>query len=336
MTDLKIDGVSKRFGSIEVLRSISLAIASGERVAVVGESGSGKTTLLRTIAGLERPDAGRLWFGGHEVTNLPANKRGVGVVFQDYATYPRLTVAENLSVSVVGTGVDRNEKDARLQKIAGWLGLEQLLKRLPTELSGGQLQRVALGKALMGRPKILLLDEPFSQLDVRLAEQMRRMLVECHQQYGMTQIMVTHHPLDALTSVDKLAVLHRGQLVQLGTPDEIRRAPATLFAAELTSPCGLNVLSSAELLGQVMTVGPWTVSPSDLSTCGRCLPHRGGDIVFEANLVSLRDLGIVQLAELRWGTAQVLMQCSAGMVLPQPGDKLTAVIKRADLMTFAD
>ena len=240
MQSLELNGISKQFGSIKVLSSISLSIEAGERVAIVGESGSGKTTLLRIIAGLETPTAGRVRLHEQEATNWPPNKRGIGVVFQDYATYPRLTVAENLSVTMAG-GLTRAEKEARLEEVAQWLGLKDLLKRLPTELSGGQVQRVALGKALMARPKVLLLDEPFSQLDVRLAEQMRGWLAECHRRYGLTQIMVTHDPLDALTSVDKLAVLHRGQLSQFATPDEIRRQPRSLFAAELTSPCGLNI-----------------------------------------------------------------------------------------------
>ena len=211
-------------------------------MALVGESGSGKTTLLRMIAGLEQPSSGRVRVNEIDVTNAPPNKRGISVVFQDYATYPRLTVAENLSVSLVGGGIGRSEKDARLAEIVEWLGLNGLLKRLPSELSGGQVQRVALGKALMARPSLLLLDEPFSQLDVRLAEQMRAMLAECHQRYGMTQIMVTHDPFDALSHADKLAVLHNGKLAQFAAPDEIRRHPQTLFAAQLTSPCGINVL----------------------------------------------------------------------------------------------
>lgn len=352
MHSLVLQEISKRYSAAEVLHSISFSVVPGERVALVGESGSGKTTLLRIIAGLEPPNSGRVRVNEIDVTTSPANKRGIGVVFQDYATYPRLTVAENLGVSLVGGGMNRNEKDARLSEVAQWLGLQGMLKRLPTELSGGQVQRVALGKVLMARPKLLLLDEPFSQLDVSLAEQMRQLLADCHERYGMTQIMVTHDSLDALAYADKLAVLHKGRLAQFATPDEIRRRPQTLFAAQLTSPCGITVLPAAMAAsGRV-----WDETSANAADEGRVQgvdsrPMMGirpeaikikvgepdaSSLVLQCRLRGLRDLGIVRLAELSLGKFRLSMlwPCDAHAV--SVGDGVVCVIKRDDLMAFAD
>ncbi len=343
MHSLVLQEISKRFTTADVLHSISFAVEPGQRVALVGESGSGKTTLLRIVAGLEQPTAGRVRIKELDVTSWPANKRGIGVVFQDYATYPRLTVSENLTVSLVGGGIDRAEKESRLSEVSEWLGLQGLLKRLPTELSGGQLQRVALGKVLMARPSLLLLDEPFSQLDVRLAQQMRGLLAECHQRYGTTQLMVTHDPLDALTAVDKLAVLSRGRLAQFAAPDEIRRQPSTLFAAELTSPCGLNVLpaeafherlsariaSGAAGPGSIVAVRPEAIR---LQTSA----DQTGCVALETRMSGLRDLGIVRLAELSWGSAKLNMVWPHDACPVCPGDRVNCVIRGEDLMTFVD
>lgn len=373
MHSLVLQDISKRFATAEVLHSISFTVSPSQRVAVVGESGSGKTTLLRIVAGLEQPSAGRIRINDLDVTSWPANKRGIGVVFQDYATYPRLTVSENLTVSLVGGGITRDEKEKRLSEVCQWLGLKDLLKRLPTELSGGQLQRVAIGKVLMARPQVLLLDEPFSQLDVRLAEQMRRLLADCHERYGMTQISVTHDPFDALTAVDRLAVIHRGKLSQFASPEEVRENPRTLFAAQLTSPCGINVLpanlltpngpssgkgvdphaglSKAEAMAravmdqcdqadseQFQQLGPAHqsivgVRPESIRL-HTC--ERPNDVALECRMHGLRDLGIVRLAELSVSGQRLKMQWPANVVPVCEGDRVNCVISRDDLMTFAD
>ncbi|MCC6511907.1 MAG: ABC transporter ATP-binding protein, partial [Pirellulaceae bacterium] len=245
----------------------------------------------------------------------------------------------------VGNGLTKADKDSRLAEIVGWLGLDGMLKRLPTELSGGQLQRVALGKTLMARPKLLLLDEPFSQLDVRLAEQMRRLLNECHARYGMTQVMVTHQPLDALCCVDKLAVLDRGKLVHFDTPDNIRQQPKTLFAAELTSPCGLNVLPSAALPGMgfdlqaKLAFRPEAVRVSDAQAVAPAQPS----VPFKCRLGAIKDLGIVKLREAYVDEHKILMVCASAVSEPAlgalqaiEGDQLQCWISRADLMVFAE
>lgn len=310
MQSLVLQDVSKRFPIGEVLGSISLAVKEGERIALVGESGSGKTTLLRIIAGLEQPSSGKIKLNELDVTGWPANRRGVGFVFQDYATYPRLTVAENLNASVPNT-VNKAERESRLRETAGWLGLEEMLRRLPTELSGGQLQRIALGKALMARPKLLLLDEPFSQLDVRLAEQMRRLLQESHQRYGMTQVLVTHQPLDALCTVDKLAVLEKGKLVHFEAPCQVRQRPQTRFAAELTSPCGLNVIPTQAVDDSVLA-GRSSIAfrPESVHLASATMPVATAHAIpFKCRLGGVHDLGIVRLREAYVGSHKILILC---------------------------
>ncbi len=252
MNSLTMDGICKRFGTAECLRNVSMCAGERERIIIAGPSGSGKTTLLRILAGLEKPSAGRVLFNGKDVTATPANRRNAGIVFQDYAVYPRLSVAENLTITFVGNGVERGEKEQRLREMIDWLNLGPVLTRLPTELSGGQLQRVAIGKALMSQPKLLLLDEPFSQLDVRLQEELRQLLAECHSRFAMTQVMVTHSPLDVLRSADRVLILEEGSVVQCDSPDVIRQKPASRFAAELTSILGLNVLPT-QLISSAMS-----------------------------------------------------------------------------------
>lgn len=335
MTTLVLEAITKRFSAEDVLSSISFSVEKGERIAVAGQSGSGKTTLLRIIAGLEQPTSGRLKLGEVDATKWPANRRKMAMVFQDYATYPRLSVAENLTVAFVGGSVPKAEKETRLQEIVQWLELDGLLGRLPTELSGGQLQRVALGKALMARPDILLLDEPFSQLDVRLADQLRRLLEESHRRYGMTQIMVTHNPLDAMCSVDKLAVLERGRLVQFASPEEVRRQPQTRFAAELTSLCGLNFVPTA-LVERAGRSADLCIAfrPEDVH---RSLP----DSAAVAEYVSIRckpgvvrNLGVVCLQEAHLAEHRILAACSPD-TRQGDGQEATWFVRHDDVLTFS-
>lgn len=342
MTSLVLDNISKRFAADEVLSSISLTVETGERIVVAGESGSGKTTLLRIIAGLEQPTSGRIKLDQQDATKWPANKRKMAVVFQDYATYPRLTVAENLSVALVGGTISKAEKEARLKEIVGWLELDGLLSRLPTELSGGQLQRVALGKALIARPNILLLDEPFSQLDVRLVDQLRRLLDESHQRYGLTQIMVTHNPLDAMCSADKLAVIQQGKLIQFAPPAEVRRQPQSRFAAELTSLCGLNFVPGALVGRAPSSGGSWVAfRPEDVRQ-SIAEPAAAGEYVgIRCRLGGVRDLGIVCLQEAYVGEHKLMAACRpAGPVDTSPhaaaaeGREVTWFVRHADVLTF--
>ena len=229
---LSIEGVSKRFGAIEVLKDISLAVAPGEIFALLGPSGCGKSTLLRTIAGFETPSAGRIVLDGEDVSRQPPNRRPVNMVFQSYAVFPHMTVAENVAYGLVVERVARAEIDARVADALEQVRLADFATRRPEQLSGGQRQRVALARALIKRPRLLLLDEPLSALDAKLRDAMRLELVKLQETVGITFVIVTHDQSEALAMADRVAVLEGGRLRQVATPSELYRRPADAFVAD--------------------------------------------------------------------------------------------------------
>ena len=242
MVTVALDGVSKRFGGVEVLSGVSLDVAEGEFVAFVGPSGCGKSTLLRVIAGLEVADEGEIRFASRRMNEVPAADRGAAMVFQSYALYPHMTVWENMSFSLRLQGASRAERRTRAAEVASLLQLSEYLDRRPVALSGGQRQRVAIGRALLRRPQVFLFDEPLSNLDAALRSEMRVELVRLHQQIGSTMIYVTHDQVEAMTMADRLVVLNRGRVAQVGTPMELYRAPATRFVAEFIGSPRMNML----------------------------------------------------------------------------------------------
>jgi sulfate/thiosulfate transport system ATP-binding protein len=230
---ISIEGVTKRFGSFTALDKLSLEIASGELVALLGPSGSGKTTLLRIIAGLESGDEGRVLFTGRDQTGVGAKDRGVGFVFQHYALFRHMTVAENVGFGLtVRPKASRPSPAAIAEKVAHLLKMVQLdwtANRLPHQLSGGQRQRVALARALAVEPKVLLLDEPFGALDAKVRAELRRWLRQLHDQTGVTTVFVTHDQEEALEVADRVVVVNQGRIEQAGPPDEVYANPATPF-----------------------------------------------------------------------------------------------------------
>ncbi|WP_375163832.1 sulfate/molybdate ABC transporter ATP-binding protein [Phenylobacterium sp.] len=230
---LDIRGVSKAFGRFPALRDVSLQAREKEFLALLGPSGSGKTTLLRVLAGLEKPDAGEVRFAGEDFLALPVRKRRVGMVFQHYALFRHMTVAQNIAFGLsVRKGSDRPSKSEIADRVAHLLSLVQLEgleKRYPSQLSGGQRQRVALARALAIEPRMLLLDEPFGALDAQVRRELRRWLRELHDRAGVTTVFVTHDQEEALDLADRVAILKDGQLVQLGTPNEVYEHPADPF-----------------------------------------------------------------------------------------------------------
>ena len=230
---IDVRNISKRFGNFTALDRIHLAVGSGELVALLGPSGSGKTTLLRIIAGLETPDEGGLEFAGDDVTSTDPKARGVGFVFQHYALFRSMTVEQNVAFGL--TVKPRAERPATSEirdRVAELLRLVQLdgfAARLPHQLSGGQRQRVALARALAVQPKVLLLDEPFGALDAKVRVELRRWLRRLHDETGITSVFVTHDQEEALEVADRVAVLNRGRLEQVGTPEEVYRHPASAF-----------------------------------------------------------------------------------------------------------
>jgi multiple sugar transport system ATP-binding protein len=232
----------KRFGDVAALDGFDLDVRDGELLAVVGPSGCGKSTLLRCIAGLESVDAGTVRIGGRDVTDVRPAARNVSMVFQSYALFPHLTVSENIGFGLVVREEPKREVRSRVEAAARLVDVVHLLGRRPYELSGGERQRVALARALVRRPDVYLLDEPLSNLDAGLRAEMRTELRALHRQVGATTVHVTHDQLEALTLADRIAVVNRGRVHQVGTPDEVYGEPADRFVAGFIGSPAMNFL----------------------------------------------------------------------------------------------
>ncbi len=244
MAEVEIERLHKSFGDLGVLNDISMQVRHGEFMVFVGPSGCGKSTLLRSIAGLERPTAGRIRIGGEDVTRWAPARRGVSMVFQSYALYPHMTVRENIAFGLKVAKVPSGEIDGRVREAAAVLQIDHLLDRRPRALSGGQRQRVAIGRSIVRQPKAFLFDEPLSNLDAELRVQMRVELVGLHERLGATMIYVTHDQIEAMTMADRIAVLNRGQVEQIGAPLELYRQPRNLFVAGFIGSPRMNLFET--------------------------------------------------------------------------------------------
>lgn len=250
---ITITGVTRRFGSFTALSGVDLQVPSGSLTALLGPSGSGKTTLLRIIAGLESADAGQVLFDGRDVTHLPARERGVGFVFQHYALFRHMTVAENIAFGLRVRKAARAEVTSRVQELLRLVRLEGLGQRLPAELSGGQRQRVALARALAVRPQMLLLDEPFGALDARVRQELRGWLRRLHQEMHVTTVFVTHDQEEAFEMADQVVVMNQGQIEQTGSPQQVFDHPATSFVMDFLG--NVNVFHGRVTAGRLVA-GP--------------------------------------------------------------------------------
>jgi len=243
MASIEITGVSKSYGAVKVLHGMDLAIADGEFIVLVGPSGCGKSTLLRMIAGLEAIGAGTIRIGGAVVNDLAPKDRDIAMVFQSYALYPHMNVADNMSYSLRLRRTPKERLGEAVAETARILGLQPLLQRRPRALSGGQRQRVAMGRAIVRKPKAFLFDEPLSNLDARLREQMRAEIKKLHRSLGATSVYVTHDQIEAMTMADRIVALHDGVVQQVGTPLEIYDRPANVFVAGFIGSPAMNFLS---------------------------------------------------------------------------------------------
>jgi putrescine transport system ATP-binding protein len=229
---VKIEGLTKRYGAVQAVDGVDLEIERGELFALLGGSGCGKTTLLRMLAGLEKPDGGRILIDGQDMTDTPPHRRPVNMMFQSYALFPHLNVTDNVGYGLKREGVARPEIAARVAEVLALVQLKDLGLRRPSQLSGGQRQRVALARALVKRPKLLLLDEPLAALDRKLREGTRFELVRLQEQLGLTFVVVTHDQEEAMSMASRLAVMNAGRIVQTGTPHDLYERPTTRFVAD--------------------------------------------------------------------------------------------------------
>jgi sn-glycerol 3-phosphate transport system ATP-binding protein len=242
MSEIVLTGVSKRWGAARAVEDISLNAAAGELLVLLGPSGCGKSTTLRLIAGLEATDAGTIRIAGRDVTQLPPGERRIAMVFQSYALFPHLTVAENIVFGLRARRVPRAECRARLTRVAVIVGLEGLLDRKPAQLSGGQRQRVALGRAIIAEAPVCLMDEPLSNLDAKLRNEMRAEIRGLQQRLGITMIYVTHDQTEAMTMADRIVLMRDGKIEQNGPPQELYSRPVTAFAARFIGTPPMNLL----------------------------------------------------------------------------------------------
>jgi ABC-type sugar transport system ATPase subunit len=265
----------KRYGSNDkaALDRVTLQIRPGELLAVLGPSGSGKTTMLNVLAGLESVNSGRVLFGEEDVTALAPEERGVGVVFQSSMLYPHLSLRDSISFAPRLAKVPRQEIDRRIEEVTAWLNIKHLLRRRPGEVSGGERQRAAIAKALVTRPRLLLMDEPFSAVDAQLRRQLRTELVKLHRSIGTTTVFVTHDQEEAMSIADRVAVMRNGELVQVGTPLELYRRPVSSWLADFVSTQPLNLFDAhVDGAGRIVLLEDTLVveDPQGLSVDGGC------------------------------------------------------------------
>ncbi|TIQ51585.1 MAG: ABC transporter ATP-binding protein, partial [Mesorhizobium sp.] len=242
MAFLEINGLRKRFGSVEILKGIDVDLEKGGFLVLVGPSGCGKSTLLNTIAGLETITEGEIRVDGRTINDLHPSKRDIAMVFQSYALYPNMTVAGNIAFGMEMRGVPAQERQKAIDKVAKVLQIGHLLQRKPSQLSGGQRQRVAMGRALVRDPKLFLFDEPLSNLDAKLRVDMRIEIKRLHATPGTTIVYVTHDQIEAMTLATKIAVMRDGEVQQFGTPAEIYNNPTNLFVADFMGSPAMNLI----------------------------------------------------------------------------------------------
>ena len=249
MAEVRLSGITKRFGDVTAIDDLSLAIADGELVVLLGPTGAGKTTTLRVVAGLEKPEAGRVEIAGEDVTSEPPAVRDVAFVFQQYSLYPHLTVYENLAFPLRSPArrLPEDQVRKRVQEVAALLHIEAKLENKATRLSGGEMQRVAIGRALVRAPSIYLMDEPLSSLDAKLRAELRLELKRIQVELGATILYVTHDQIEAMTMASRIGVMSEGKLVQLGTPREVYERPHNLYVATQLGTPAINLIPAGLL-----------------------------------------------------------------------------------------
>jgi multiple sugar transport system ATP-binding protein len=346
MATIELQGLIKRYGNVTAVKGIDLDIADGEFVVLVGPSGCGKSTTLRMIAGLEDISGGTLSIDGTVVNQREPKQRNIAMVFQNYAIYPHMSVAQNIGFGLYTAKMSRQEKDARIRETAAILGLTELLDRRPAALSGGQRQRVAIGRAMVRNPVAFLFDEPLSNLDAQLRSQMRIEIKRLHQRLGTTIVYVTHDQIEAMTMADRIVVMRDGDILQVGTPVDLYENPVDVFTARFIGSPSMNLLPG-ELAGGTLSFAGASAAVGALGNGrdGKVLvgvrPH---DLVTgdtpAANAASVtgtvsavEPLGAETLVHLEVGDTSVLVT-APGKVIPEVGSAITAHADPKSLYLF--
>jgi sn-glycerol 3-phosphate transport system ATP-binding protein len=295
MSAITLDHVSKNWGPVRAVDNVSLTAEQGSLLVLLGPSGCGKSTTLRLIAGLEQLDGGTITIGGTDVTHLTSAQRKISMVFQSYALFPHLSVAENIVFGLRVRRVSRAERDARLKRVAEIVGLGQLLERKPSQLSGGQRQRVALGRAIIAEARVCLMDEPLSNLDAKLRHEMRTEIRALQQRLGMTMVYVTHDQTEAMTMADRVVLMRDGRVEQNGSPEELYNRPATAFTARFIGTPPMNLIAQG---GRLIGIRPEhidIVSQDGHAARVKAVEHLGADSIIlceiEGQPVSVRQDG---------------------------------------------
>ena len=321
MSAISLRSVKKAYGKNEVVHGVDFKAAPGEFVVILGPSGCGKSTLLRMVAGLESVTSGEIEIGGRVVNTLEPRERGCAMVFQNYALYPHMSVADNIGYSLKVAGVPRHTRDARVNAVAESLGLTEFLRRKPGQLSGGQRQRVAMGRAMIREPKVFLYDEPLSNLDAKLRVAMRVEIRRLHQKLGTTTLFVTHDQVEAMTLADRIVVMNKGVIEQVGTPADVYHRPQSTYVASFIGAPGMNILPARRAAGSSALVfaDGQTLDIENLPGGGGLpdevhvgiraesigLAHGGGGL--RAKVHFTEELGSSRLLHAELGTSQIIV-----------------------------
>jgi multiple sugar transport system ATP-binding protein len=353
MAKVQLHQVARRFNTTTTaVEEISFEMPDGEFWVLVGPSGCGKSTVLRMIAGLDFPTAGEIYIGNQLVNTLPARDRDVAMVFQNYALYPHMTVAENLAFGLKMRNIDRAKIQQRISTVAESLELNHLLNRKPKQLSGGQQQRVALGRAIARQPKVFLLDEPLSNLDAQLRDDTRAELKRLHQQVGVTTLYVTHDQTEAMTLADQIVVLSQGHIQQIGTPQQIYTNPANRMVATFLGNPPMNLLRATYDGGEFRLKDQAIACPPQLQPRLHASQGQTLDLGIRPEFIQIHPtlsegmlavtvelvepLGRENLirAHLTPESTQTLNLVVPGAFLPRPGDRLSITLDLDHLLAF--
>lgn len=344
---LELRQVTKRFGETVTAESLSLAIEPGEFFTFLGPSGSGKSTVLRMIAGLERPDSGAILVEGRDMADVEPWHRNLGMMFQQYALFPHMTVAENIGYGLKVRGVPGRERIAQVARMLELVGLTGMERRDATLLSGGEQQRVALARALAPAPRLLLLDEPLSALDEKIRRQMQHELKEVHRRTGTTFLYVTHDQEEALTMSDRIAVLNRGRCAQCDTPERLHRRPRTRFVAEFFRGCNVLTAAAVPRKPALLLAGREIAAPDGARAGTRSLAIRAENLhlalpfptdafAFEATLTEVTYRGTLLDYSLTLGDGQSVTATTTRRVEAKLGARVTVGVAYDDILLLDD